>query len=64
MKPCDCYDSVTTLQLDEQGLRFNEWSIVVKPSSVYITNNTTKLRIPQNRFKAMAEWYLEDQKKG
>lgn len=62
MKPCDCHDEVTAKQLREQGIGHNEWSIVVKPLSVIISNNTTKLKIPQRRFKQFAEWYLEDQK--
>jgi len=61
MKPCDCYDSVTAGRLREQGLGFNEWSITVKPLSVFISNSTTELRISQKLFKQFAEWYLEDQ---
>ena len=61
MRPCDCPDWSTTQKLNEQGLRFNEWSIVVQPNSVIIENTTTTMRIPMNRFKAFAEWYLEDQ---
>lgn len=61
MKPCDCYDSVSAGKLQEQGLGFNEWSIIVKPLSVLISNSTTELRISQKLFKQFAEWYLEDQ---
>lgn len=61
MKPCDCYDSVTAGKLREQGVGHNEWSIIVKPTAVLISNSTTELRIPQRRFKHFAEWYLEDQ---
>jgi len=61
MKPCDCYDSITADKLHTQGITYNEWSILVKPLSVLISNNTTELRIPQKRFKAFAEWYLKDQ---
>ena len=62
MKPCDCYDMITADGLKEHGIGFNEWSITVQPLSVLISNRTTELRIPQNRFKAFAQWYLEDQK--
>ena len=61
MKPCDCKDSVDTKKLDVQGLCLNEWSILVKPTGVYISNSTTELRIPMNRFKQFTEWYLTDQ---
>jgi len=61
MKPCDCKDGAMASELNEQGIGFNEWQILVEPLFVYIQNATTKIRIPQNRFKAFAEWYLEDQ---
>ena len=61
MKPCDCYDSVTAEELNEQGIGHNEWNILVKPLGVLISNNITELRIPQKRFKQFAQWYLEDQ---
>lgn len=61
MRPCDCPDYATVQKLNEQGLRFNEWGIMVSPNSVIIENGTTTMRIPMRRFKAFAEWYLEDQ---
>lgn len=62
MRPCDCKDCFTARKLNEQGLKFNEWSITVMPNSVIIENSTTTMRIPMNRFKEFSEWYLEDQK--
>lgn len=61
MKPCDCIDLSTAKKLNEQGLRFNEWSIFIIPNSVIISNSTTELKIPMNRFRSFASWYLEDQ---
>jgi len=62
MKPCDCKDSIDVKKLNDQGLTFNEWSILIKPTGVWISNPTTELRIPMNKFKSFAEWYLTDQR--
>jgi len=61
MKPCECKDSTDVEKLNIQGLDFNEWSILVKPTGIWISNSTTDLRIPMNKFKYFAEWYLTDQ---
>lgn len=64
MRPCDCHDMVSVMKLNEQGVGHNEWSIIVRPVSVILSNSTTEIKIPQNRFKQFAEWYLEDQEVG
>ena len=61
MKPCDCKDIYTVSKLPEQGLRFNDLSIVVRPNKVIIDHGPATLRIPMDKFRAFAEWYLEDQ---
>ena len=62
MKPCDCKSIADTNNLNENGIRYNDWSITVKPCSVFIENHPyVKLRIPMNMFKRFAEWYVSDQ---
>jgi hypothetical protein len=53
----------TRIELNEQGVGHNEWSLELIPNSVIIRNNTTELKIPMRRFRQFAEWYLEDQSK-
>jgi len=40
---------------------FNNQSITVIPCYVLLKIDHTEIKIPMNRFKAFAEWYLEDQ---
>lgn len=61
LKPCDCKDMVTTKLLNEQGIGHNDQSILVQPNSVVLTMGHTTIKIPMDRFKMFAEWYLEEQ---
>lgn len=61
LRPCDCEDEYTARKLNEQGIGYNDQSIMLEPSVVTITMGHTTIRIPQNRFKMFAEWYLESQ---
>lgn len=64
MRPCDCKDNndVRT-ELTEQGIAYNDSSIIVRPLSVILKVGPCWLRISQTMFKRFAEWYLEDQNK-
>jgi len=65
MKPCDCKMEVGVKQLREQGLAFNNYKIEVDSSGVYLDIDPhVRMKIPHNRFKAFAEWYLLDQGMG
>ena len=62
MKPCDVRSMVDVNNLNEQGLRFNNYSI--KGSSNMVLLYATpyfRIEIPARHFKSFAEWYLEDQ---
>jgi hypothetical protein len=61
MKPCDCETKSEAKKLNEQGISFNEWSIEVDPPMVTISNTHTIFSVPARKFKAFAEWYIEDQ---
>jgi len=61
IKPCDCNDIDTAKRLNEQGIGFNDQSIMVKPNIVILTMGHTTINIPMDRFKMFAEWYLEEQ---
>lgn len=61
MKPCDCQDEFTASKLNEQGIQFNDNSIVVQPNSVILTMGHTTIKIPMKTFEMFAKWYLEDQ---
>ena len=64
MKPCDCKSIADTMNLNEQGLQFNNFGINLKPCSVFLRIVPyAEIRIPQKYFKLFAEWYLEDQEK-
>lgn len=64
MRPCDCKSYEETKKyLKEQGLAFNNCSIMVRPNVVYIENGPATIKIPMRHFKAFAEWYLGDQEK-
>ena len=61
LKPCDCKDIETASRLNEQGIGHNDQSIMVEPNVVILTMGHTKVRIPMQRFRMFAEWYLEEQ---
>ena len=65
MKPCDCHDIDTTMkELNEQGLKLNDYSIEVRPSVVILDIGLMcQVKIPQRTFHRLAEWYFEDQEK-
>ncbi len=63
MRPCDCKDQVTAEKLNEQGIKFNDDELLLKPSVVILKMYNVTLRIPMHRFKQLAEWYLTDQEK-
>jgi hypothetical protein len=62
MRPCDCKDihAVKTL-LSEEGISVNNDGITVEPNVVILKEGSATLRIPMQRFKVYAEWYLSDQ---
>ena len=62
LKPCDCKDMVTARRLNEQGIGHNEDHISIEPNVVVLTMDHTTIKIPMERFKMFAEWYLEGQK--
>ncbi len=61
IKPCDCKDMATASLLNEQGIGHNEDSITVEPNVVVIKMGHTSIRIPMQKFKLFAEWYLSEQ---
>jgi hypothetical protein len=61
LKPCDCIDMKMLSLLNEQGIQHNNEGILVEPNVVILTMNHTTIRIPMNRFKMFAEWYLKEQ---
>jgi hypothetical protein len=61
LRPCDCPDMYTAGLLNEQGIGHNEDSITVEPNVVVLKMGATTMRIPMNKFKMFAEWYLEPQ---
>ncbi len=61
LKPCDCKDMATASRLNEQGIGHNDDSITVEPNVVILKMGHTQVRIPMQRFKMFAEWYLEAQ---
>jgi len=61
LRPCDCQDQVTAKKLNEQGIKHNDQGIMVSPNSVILTMGHTEIKIPMQRFKMFAEWYLEEQ---
>ena len=64
MRPCDCHDQHTAMtQLNEQGIGFSDVRFSVEPTIVVLEVGQCRLRIPQKRFRRLAEWYLEDQVK-
>ena len=61
LKPCDCIDMKMASMLNEQGIKHNNEGILLEPNVVILTMNYTTIRIPMNRFKMFAEWYLMEQ---
>jgi len=61
LRPCDCKDQYTANKLNEQGIGHNEDSISVQPNVVVLKMGHTQVRIPMQRFKMFAEWYLGEQ---
>ena len=61
MKPCDCKDEMDVAKLKEQGISFNENSIIVKPNVVVLSNGSYNVKINQALFEKYARWYLEEQ---
>ena len=62
MRPCDCkhnYDAQALLQ--EQGIKYNNNELVVRPPNVIIKIGNVQITIPMKLFKRFAKWYLEDQ---
>jgi hypothetical protein len=62
MRPCDCKDMCDIrYNLNEAGVKYNEYGIEVAPMSVFIETGNCTLRLPMTIFKRFAEWYQEDQ---
>jgi len=61
LRPCDCKDQVTAMKLNEQGIKHNDQGILVAPNVVILEMGHTTIRIPMQRFKMFAEWYLAPQ---
>jgi len=61
LKPCDCKDAETASKLNEQGIGYNDQSITVEPNVVVLKMGHTQIKIPMQRFKIFAEWYLTEQ---
>lgn len=61
LRPCDCKDMVTAKKLNEQGIGHNDQSILIEPNSVILQMGNTTVKIPMQRFKMFAEWYLKEQ---
>jgi len=61
LKPCDCKDMVTARRLNEQGIGHNDEAIMLEPNVVILKMGHTEIRIPMQRFKMFAEWYLAEQ---
>lgn len=62
MKPCDCKDINDTItKLNEAGISFNEYGILVKPTTVEIKIPKATIIMPMKIFEKLARWYLEDQ---
>lgn len=61
LRPCDCKDQHTADSLNEQGIGVNDERITVQPNVVVLEMGRTTIRIPMQRFKMFAEWYLEAQ---
>lgn len=61
LRPADCKDNYTARKLNEQGISFNKQGISIEPNSVVLTMDHTTVKIPMQRFKAFAEWYLTEQ---
>lgn len=61
LRPCDCPDWYTAQKLNEQGIGHNDESITVEPNVVVLKMGHTTVRIPMQRFKLFAEWYLAEQ---
>jgi hypothetical protein len=61
LRPCDCKDRLDAYNIQEQGIAHNDESIVIEPNVVVMTLGHTTIRIPMDRFKMFAEWYLKPQ---
>lgn len=61
MKPCDCRDQQDADKLKEQGISFNENSILIDPCMVILSRGHCSMRITQHAFEEFARWYLDDQ---
>ena len=63
MKPCDCKTLQEIDKLEEQGIRFNNYHFgIADGRGVLIEIDPyVCIRIPSNKMKSFAEWYLEDQ---
>ena len=63
MKPCDCKTMQEVKALNEEGIGFNNYSIAIDSSGVFLDIDPyVRIKIHHSKFKAFAEWYLEDQK--
>ena len=62
MKPCDCRTYRDVAELQEQGLKFNNVSIIVDSPGVMLEIDPyVRVKFTRDNFKRFAEWYLEDQ---
>lgn len=61
LKQGDSIDMHTASKLEEQGIAFNDDSILIEPNSVILTIGHTTMRIPMDLFRKFAEWYLREQ---
>lgn len=61
LRPCDCKDMVDANSLNEQGIGHNNQSIIVEPNVVVMTMDHTTIKIPMQRFKMFAEWFMTEQ---
>ena len=62
MKPCDCRTLHELKQLNEQGIGFNNYKFTHDGGGVFIDIEPyVRIKIPTDKMKAFAEWFLEDQ---
>jgi hypothetical protein len=61
LRPCDCISKSDASKLDEQGVSYNNQSLLVEPNMVILTIDSATIRIPMGLFRKFATWYLEPQ---
>lgn len=62
MKPCDCRSMQDVKKLEEAGIGHNNYKCCVDSTGVLLDIDPyVRIKIPHNRFKEFAEWYLTEQ---